>query len=105
MTDALATVTPALTKDEPGRPDAETLRKVLRRHALLPEERRTELDAEMSAALARACVAAGAGGRAYGARCLGRPVSQDGRQARGHDDLQTEARRLLQRHRVRRRDG
>src|SRR4051812_41246370 len=51
MTDALATVTPALTKDEPGRPDAETLRMVLRKYALLPEDRRTELDAEMSAAL------------------------------------------------------
>jgi hypothetical protein len=34
MTDALATVTPALTKDEPGRPDAQTLRTVLRRYAL-----------------------------------------------------------------------
>lgn len=50
-TDALATVTPALTKNEPGRPDAETLRKVLRKYALLPEDRRIELDAEMRAAL------------------------------------------------------
>lgn len=50
-TDALATVTPALTKDEPGRPDAETLRRALRKYALLPEDRRTELDAELSAAL------------------------------------------------------
>jgi integrase len=50
-TDALATVTPVLTKDEPGRPDAETLRRTLRKFALLPEDRRTEPDAEMSAAL------------------------------------------------------
>jgi hypothetical protein len=59
MTDALATVTPALIKDEPGRPDAETLRKVLRRYALLPEYRRTELDSEMvrGAALAGTCIA------------------------------------------------
>jgi integrase len=51
MTDALATVTPALTKEEPGRPDVETLRTVLRRYALLPEDRRIELDAKMRTAL------------------------------------------------------
>jgi integrase len=51
MTDALATVTPALTKDEPGRPAADTLRMVLRRYALLPDDRRAELDAEISMVL------------------------------------------------------
>ncbi|GLY74381.1 tyrosine-type recombinase/integrase [Actinoallomurus iriomotensis] len=51
MTDALATVTPALTKDEPGKPSIETLRAALRRHALLPEDRRAGPDTEISAAL------------------------------------------------------
>ncbi|WP_424528739.1 hypothetical protein ACOZ38_03345 [Sphaerisporangium viridialbum] len=37
---------PAITKDLPGRPDPDDLRKVLREYALLPEDRRRELPAE-----------------------------------------------------------
>ncbi|MGA4995130.1 site-specific integrase [Nonomuraea bangladeshensis] len=40
ISDALATVLPALTKERPGRPDAEILRTALRKYALLPEARR-----------------------------------------------------------------
>lgn len=50
MSDALATVTPALSKDAPGRPGPEALRAVLRQHLLLPEDRRREVPAELAAA-------------------------------------------------------
>ncbi|GAA1725911.1 hypothetical protein GCM10009734_33410 [Nonomuraea bangladeshensis] len=40
ISDALATVLPALTKERPGRPDAGILRAALRKYALLPEARR-----------------------------------------------------------------
>jgi integrase len=40
--DALATVIPALTTDEPGRPDAKELRGVLRKYLLLPPDKRLQ---------------------------------------------------------------
>ncbi|MFI7439424.1 tyrosine-type recombinase/integrase [Nonomuraea indica] len=40
MTDALANITPVLTKDVAGRPDDETIRKALREYSFLPEDRR-----------------------------------------------------------------
>lgn len=40
MSDALATVLPILTRETPGRPDADTLRTALRKYALLPEDKR-----------------------------------------------------------------
>jgi integrase len=40
--DALATVIPALTADEPGRPDAKELRGVLRKYLLLPPDKRPQ---------------------------------------------------------------
>mgnify|MGYP002620877114 CR=1 FL=1 len=42
MSDALSTVLPALTKDRPGRPDADTLRTALRKFALLPASKRPD---------------------------------------------------------------
>jgi len=42
MSDALSTVLPALTKDRPGRPDADTLRTALRKFALLPAGKRPD---------------------------------------------------------------
>ncbi|MEU4724754.1 tyrosine-type recombinase/integrase [Nonomuraea dietziae] len=49
---ALLTLVPALVADLPGRPDAEDVRQALRSHALLPEDRRTELPRQQAAALA-----------------------------------------------------
>ncbi|MGW7483491.1 tyrosine-type recombinase/integrase [Nonomuraea muscovyensis] len=51
MSDALATVLPALTKDMPGRPDAQTLRRALRKYALFPEGRRPPAPLDMTKAL------------------------------------------------------
>ncbi|MEV6602297.1 hypothetical protein AB0M36_36425 [Actinoplanes sp. NPDC051346] len=51
MTDALATVTPALAKDRDDRPDTSLLRKALRLHSLLPKSRREELPLDAAAAL------------------------------------------------------
>ncbi|MFD0656361.1 tyrosine-type recombinase/integrase [Thermocatellispora tengchongensis] len=51
MSDALSTVLPALTKDAPGRPDAKTLRKALREHALLPQDKRPATPASMAKVL------------------------------------------------------
>jgi integrase len=53
LTDALATVTPALVQDDiPGRPDVETLRTALRQHALPPTVRDLPRGPEIAAALA-----------------------------------------------------
>ncbi|MFF0243552.1 tyrosine-type recombinase/integrase [Streptosporangium sandarakinum] len=49
--DALATVLPALTKDRPGRPDAETLRTALRKYALLPSGKRPDAPHDMARAI------------------------------------------------------
>ncbi|MET8050619.1 tyrosine-type recombinase/integrase [Streptosporangium sp. NPDC005286] len=51
MSDALSTVLPALTKDRPGRPDAETLRTALRKYALLPNCKSLDVPAEMAQAI------------------------------------------------------
>jgi integrase len=50
-TDALATVIPALTKDEPGRPDPRDLRTALRKYLLLPEDKRPAPSADVTAAI------------------------------------------------------
>ncbi|GLX09428.1 tyrosine-type recombinase/integrase [Microbispora sp. NBRC 16548] len=51
ISDALSTVLPALTKDRPGRPDAETLRTALRKCALIPAGKRPEPSPEMARAV------------------------------------------------------
>lgn len=51
ISDALSTALPALTKDRPGRPDAETLRTALRKCALLPADKRPEPSPEMARAV------------------------------------------------------
>ncbi|ETK34250.1 tyrosine-type recombinase/integrase [Microbispora sp. ATCC PTA-5024] len=51
ISDALSTVLPALTKDRPGRPDAETLRTALRKCALIPADKRPEPSPEMARAV------------------------------------------------------
>ncbi|WP_440104171.1 tyrosine-type recombinase/integrase [Streptosporangium sp. H16] len=51
MSDALSTVLPALTKDRPGRPDADTLRTALRKYALLPNGKSLDVPAEMAQAI------------------------------------------------------
>jgi integrase len=51
MIDALATVTPALVRDVPGRPDAGVLRRALREFSLPPTARHQEPTAEIAAAL------------------------------------------------------
>ncbi|WP_433250455.1 tyrosine-type recombinase/integrase [Streptosporangium sp. CA-135522] len=51
MSDALSTVLPALTKDRPSRPDAETLRTALRKYALLPAGKRPDAPHEMAQAI------------------------------------------------------
>jgi integrase len=48
ITDALATVIPALTTDQPKRPDKKELRTALRKYALLPSERRPEPTGEIA---------------------------------------------------------
>jgi integrase len=50
MTDALATVIPALTKDIPGRPDPKVLRFTLRKYVLLPTDKRPEPPEQFAAA-------------------------------------------------------
>lgn len=49
--ETLVEVTLVLTADRKGRPDTAVLRRVLRKHVFLPEERRQELDAQAAAAL------------------------------------------------------
>ncbi|MFI7629708.1 tyrosine-type recombinase/integrase [Microbispora rosea] len=51
ISDALSTALPALTKDRPGRPDAETLRTALRKCALIPADKRPEPSPEMARAV------------------------------------------------------
>ncbi|MEV7011146.1 tyrosine-type recombinase/integrase [Streptosporangium sp. NPDC051022] len=51
MSDALATILPALTKDRPGRPDAEDLRTALRKYLLLPESKRPATPPESAQAV------------------------------------------------------
>ncbi|MFG1976462.1 hypothetical protein ACGFJC_44635 [Nonomuraea fuscirosea] len=51
ISDGLATVLPALTRDRPGRPDAEILRTALRKYALLPEAKRPDPPLESKQAL------------------------------------------------------
>ena len=51
ISDALSTVVPALTKDRPGRPDAEILRTALRKCALIPADKRPEPSPEMARAV------------------------------------------------------
>jgi integrase len=51
MSDALSTVLPALTKDRPGRPEADALRTALRKFALLPEDKRAVPPPELAPAL------------------------------------------------------
>ncbi|MEV4459984.1 tyrosine-type recombinase/integrase [Microbispora sp. NPDC049633] len=51
ISDALSTVLPALTKERPGRPDAETLRTALRKCALMPADKRPEPSPEMARAV------------------------------------------------------
>ncbi|MEV8636988.1 tyrosine-type recombinase/integrase [Streptosporangium sp. NPDC051023] len=48
---ALLSLVPALAAEVPGRPDSDTLREVLRTHALLPEGRRADLDSAQAVAL------------------------------------------------------
>ncbi|HZR52934.1 MAG TPA: site-specific integrase [Streptosporangiaceae bacterium] len=48
ITDALATVLPALTKDQAGRPAKEQLRTALRQYALLPADKRPEPPPEIA---------------------------------------------------------
>lgn len=50
MTDALATVIPALTKEALGRPNPKVLRSALRKHILLPADKRPEPAAQFTAA-------------------------------------------------------
>jgi integrase len=49
--DALATVIPALTSDEPDRPDPRELRTALRKYLLPPPDKRPEPPADVSAAI------------------------------------------------------
>lgn len=49
--DAIATVVPALTKDEPGRPDPRDLRTALRKYLLLPEDKRPIPPTDVTAAI------------------------------------------------------
>lgn len=51
MTDALATVLPALVSDRPGRPDTQSLREGLRRYALPPAGRVVERPKKVADAL------------------------------------------------------
>ncbi|MCO5967929.1 tyrosine-type recombinase/integrase [Actinoallomurus soli] len=51
LTDSLATVTPALVADRPGRPDAETLWRALRHFLLSPTDRVKERPAEIASAI------------------------------------------------------
>jgi integrase len=51
MTDALATVTPTLTTDLPGRPNDALLRRALRNYELIPSARQTERPNDIAAAL------------------------------------------------------
>ncbi|WP_174552413.1 tyrosine-type recombinase/integrase [Microtetraspora niveoalba] len=51
VSDALATALPALVKDRPGRPDAESLRTALRKYALLPEGKRPDAPPAMARAI------------------------------------------------------
>ncbi|GAB3816649.1 tyrosine-type recombinase/integrase [Micromonospora zhanjiangensis] len=51
MVDALATVTPALVRDQAGRPARDELRRVLLDHVLPPAVRRSEVPAELAPAL------------------------------------------------------
>jgi len=51
MIDALATVTPALVRDQPGRPGPVELRRVLRDHLLPPAVRESEVPADLAPAL------------------------------------------------------
>lgn len=51
MSDALSTVLPALTKETPGGPDANTLRRALRKYALLPEGKRPTAPPDMAEAI------------------------------------------------------
>ncbi|MFF4624786.1 tyrosine-type recombinase/integrase [Nonomuraea jabiensis] len=51
MTDALANITPVLTKDVAGRPDDEVIRKALREYSFLPEDRRPAPSSEISKAV------------------------------------------------------
>ncbi|MGW5261796.1 tyrosine-type recombinase/integrase [Microbispora sp. NPDC004025] len=51
MSDALATALPALVKERPGCPDAETLRTALRKYALLPEGKRPDAPPAMARAI------------------------------------------------------
>jgi integrase len=48
LTDALATVMPALTRDLPGAPKARALRTALRSYMLLPEDKRPEPTAQIT---------------------------------------------------------
>ncbi|MEV0623137.1 tyrosine-type recombinase/integrase [Nonomuraea sp. NPDC050404] len=52
ISDALATVLPALTKDRAGRPDPRELRTVLRKVLLLPEDKRADVPQQHAAAAA-----------------------------------------------------
>ncbi|WP_207620922.1 hypothetical protein [Streptosporangium minutum] len=47
MTDALANVTPVLTRGLPGRPDEDVVRRALREFSFLPEDRRPEPSPEI----------------------------------------------------------
>ena len=51
LTDSLATVTPVLVADRPGRPDRDTLWRALRHFYLSPADRTKERPAEIAAAL------------------------------------------------------
>ncbi|MDN3356113.1 tyrosine-type recombinase/integrase [Actinomadura sp. DC4] len=51
ITDSLATVTPALMTNLPGRPDAATLWKALRHFLLAPSDRKKERPAEIASAI------------------------------------------------------
>jgi integrase len=51
LTDALATVTPALVAERPARPDDKTLRRVLRQFLLPPNDRAKERPAEIASAI------------------------------------------------------
>ncbi|MGK5551691.1 tyrosine-type recombinase/integrase [Actinomadura kijaniata] len=51
LTDTMTTVTLVFVRDLPGRPEAKTLRAVLRQHVFVPADRRPENSPEMAAAL------------------------------------------------------
>ncbi|MER7505148.1 tyrosine-type recombinase/integrase [Nonomuraea pusilla] len=51
MTDALANITPVLTKELAGRPDDEMIRKALREYSFLPEDRRPSPTPEIAKAV------------------------------------------------------